>query len=218
MKYDLIIVACSSTPRLIQTTKNCINSAREDNADLNIIVVETYDVIYEYENCTIIHYTEKFNYNHALNLGIEQAEGDVFILANNDIVFHQGWSQIGELMIVNSFDSASALSSDVRQRGFVRGDYIYPGYEIGLQLAGWCIFVTRKCIETIGKLDESFEFWYADNMYAEQLKKHNLKHGLFCNVFVDHLISVTIKSMSNQVQQRYCFNADRKYNAMKKQR
>ena len=202
MKYDLIIVARSASRELIRVTENCIDSAKQDKADLNIIVVETTTFAVNYD-AEIIRYKDGFNYNRALNLGLEYAKGDIHILANNDLIFHKGWSIIGESMIVNGFPSASALSTYYLQRGFQRGNWIYPGYEIGRHLTGWCIFATKECIAKIGRLDESYEFWFSDDMYAHQLIKADIKHGLFCNVQVDHILSATLRTLSRQEQRKY---------------
>ena len=214
MKYDLIIVARSVSKELIQITENCINSAKQDKVDLNIIVVETTPFPVDYD-AQIVRYTGEFNYNRALNMGLKHAKGDIHILANNDIIFHKDWSLIGESMIVNEFPSASALSIYLHQRGFNRGDWIYPGYEIGIHLTGWCIFVTKECIAKIGKLDESFEFWYSDNVYADQLIKANIRHGLFFNIQVDHITSATLRTLTWREQRRYSQDASHKYKSLK---
>ena len=219
MKYDLIIVAKSSTKELIRVTQNCIDSARKDNIGLNIIIVETSGCVVKYDMVNqIIKYEGEFNYNRALNLGLKYAIRDVHILANNDIIFMPGWSKIGEYMEINGFDSASALSEDVRQMRFRRGDWIYEGYEIGTYITGWCIFCTKKCIETIGKLDESFDFWYSDNVYADQLIKAGMKHGLFCNIQVNHVTSQTLNTVSSALRKKYTYGPTMKYKLLKKMR
>ena len=210
MKYSLIIVASSSGKRLIDITQRCIDSARADGAELEVIVIETFRP-YNYENCEIIEYREPFNYNRALNKGIAKAKGDVLILANNDIVFHPGWSVIGDLMLSNGFDSASALSNSKNHRGMPQEDSIYPGFSIGRILTGWCIFVTKECIKKIGKLDERCEFWGADNVYAEQLKAKGLRHGLFCNIRVDHLESSTLRTLPTRIQRKYSYGSLKNY-------
>ena len=111
MTYDLIIVTQSSGD-LIKVTQNCIDSARQDNADLNIIIIESGQP-YKYDVDKIIQYNGEFNYNRALNMGLKHSKGDVHILANNDLIFHPGWSQIGELMKVNDYHSASILSQSI---------------------------------------------------------------------------------------------------------
>lgn len=215
MKYDLIIVALSSKVRLIEMTQRCIDSARQDGANLNIIIVETHSVIHEYQNIDkLVQYKGDFCYNRALNEGLRHANGDIHILANNDLIFHEGWSEIGEAMKINGYGSASVLSSWHIGRGMRKGDFIYPGYRIEYEIAGWCIFITRESLQKIGKLDESFEFWHSDNMYAEQLKSHSINHGLFCNVQIDHLESVTLRSVSSRYQRRYTAGSVIKYNQM----
>jgi glycosyltransferase involved in cell wall biosynthesis len=198
MIYDLIIVS-QSKGDLIQVTQNCIDSARLDGVDLNIIVVETGQP-YRYNVDKIIEYNGEFNYNHALNLGLKYAKGDVHILANNDIIFHKGWSVIGDLMKSNDYHSASAVSSG--HKGYT-GNFIYEGYNIGIHLTGWCIFMDKYCLEKIGTLDESVAFWYSDNLYACQLIRAGIRHGLFCNVQVDHMTSKTLKAQNRQIQRMY---------------
>jgi len=213
MKYDLIIITQSNN-NLIQMTQNCIDSARKDNADLNIIIIETGS-LWDYKDINkIIRYTGEFNYNHALNLGLKYAMGDIYILANNDLIFHKGWSQIGELMRSNGYHSASILSQSVN--GFERGNYVYEGYEIGKHITGWCIFMDKYCREKIGQLDETCSFWYSDDLYACQLKSASITHGLFCNLQVDHITSCTLIKQNAQLQRKYQIGEMLKYRERKK--
>lgn len=212
MTYDLIIVSKSISQELTNITTNCINSARQD-CDLNVIIVETGGIKVNYD-ANIIYYQGEFNYNRALNLGLLYAKGDIHILANNDLIFHKGWSKIGDQMRDYGFDSGSALSNDLRQRAFKHEECIYEGFNIGVHLTGWCLFVTKECIAKIGTLDESFEFWYSDNIYADQLKAYGLRHGLFCNIRVDHLGSKTLKTLPFKEQRRYSVNSKQKYNML----
>lgn len=218
ISYDLIIVACSKSQELVNITQRCIDSCLEDGADMNVILVETngkrclayrdvdYNLLYEGD----------FNYNRALNLGLTKATEDIHILANNDIVFESGWSKIGQQMKDNGYLSASALSEDIRQRHCRRGDWIYEGYTVGTHVTGWCLFVDRECIKKIGKLNETFEFWYSDNIYADQLMQAKIKHGLFCNIFVNHVTSVTLKTLSPQMIRRFSIGNLGKYKALSK--
>lgn len=201
MTYDLIIVS-QSIGDLIKVTRNCIASAQQDNAELNIIVVETGNP-YKYDVDKIVEYNGAFNYNRALNLGLKYAKSDIQILANSDLLFHKGWSKIGEVMKENGYLSASALSQDPRQRHFKRGEFAYEGYYIGYQLTGWCIFTDKKLWEQIEKLDETHAFWYSDNAYAKQLSDKGIKHALICSVQVDHLGSVTLQRQNKRIQNIY---------------
>ncbi len=209
MKYDLIIVAASKDEQLIRMTQAAIDSCLADGADVKVYLIETFKQ-HEYRGVhKVLIYTGEFNYNRALNLGIANSEGDICILANNDIKFEKGWSSIGNTMKANDILSASALSSDPRQRSFKRGNYAYEGYLIGYQLTGWCLFVDRTVFKTIGKLDESFNFWFSDNVYADQLIKANIKHALICNVTVLHYTSRTLSKETVKIQKQLTY-AERK--------
>ena len=207
MTYDLIIVSKSDSD-LIQMTEQCIASSRQDGADINVIVVETGNP-YKYDVDKIIEYNGEFNYNRALNMGLKYAKGDVHILANNDLVFHKGWSQIGNLMKEYGYHSASALSHSCQ--GFRYEDKAYEGYDIGTLLTGWCIFMDRYCHEQIGSLDESVSFWYSDNLYAEQLQASGIAHALFCNVQVDHITSRTLAKQPTRLQRKFQIGELSKY-------
>ena len=218
MSYDLIIISQSS-PELIPITQQCIDTARLDDCELNIIVVETGQR-YEYNVNKIVMYEGVFNYNRALNLGLRYAKNEVHILANNDIIFHKGWSKIGELMKLNNYHSASAWAWHLTM--FELGDTIYPGYKVGYILTGWCLFMDRFCHETIGELDESVPFWYSDNIYACQLEAAGIRHGLFANVQIDHIASKTLLKQPSRMQRYYqggaiqIFNQRKRYYAERK--
>lgn len=201
MTYDLIIIS-QSIGDLIKVTENCIKSARQDKAELNIIVVETGNP-YKYDANRIVEYNGEFNYNRALNMGLKYAKSDIQILANNDLIFHPGWSSIGHTMKDRGFLSASAISSGHVHRDYPRDDIAFPGHEVGSILTGWCIFTQKELWEIIGKLDETFDFWYSDNIYAKQLKDAGVKHYLICNVQVDHITSKTLQRQPHQIQRQF---------------
>ena len=204
MFYDLIIVARSSSEKLIQMTRNCINGAMADNT----IVVETSGNIVDY-CCKVVPYDEPFNYNRALNMGLLHTKHNNYILANNDVLFYDGWRNIGHYMKQYGFGSASAWYNGSQ---FPQGDYIYEGYNVAVHLTGWCIFTTKDTIQRIGGLSEAVDFWYSDNVYADQLKKAGIRHGIFCNERVDHLASQTLNIMPMRIKRQYSLGQLAKYN------
>ena len=209
MKYDLIMVAASRDAALQKITQEAIDSCLADKVDVNVILVETFkEFPYSNVNKTIF-FNGEFNYNHCLNLGLKYRTGDIQIMANNDIIFEKGWSKIGHIMIDNGYLSASALSGHALQRVFPRGDVAYEGYDISRYVSGWCLFAQSKVFELIGKLDETFVFWFSDNAYIEQLKKAKIKNYLICNCTVNHYISKTLSKQDRKTILKYT-NAERK--------
>jgi hypothetical protein len=214
MKYDLIIVAATKDDSLRRMTQDAIDSCVNDGAEVNVILVETFRKSvaelagYSKVNKFVI-YNEEFNYNRCLNRGLAFRTGDVQIMANNDIIFEAGWSKIGQIMIDNGYLSASALSGHVLQRVFPREDVAYEGYDISRYVSGWCLFAQAKVFELIGRLDESFSFWYSDNTYVTQLKKAGIKNYLICNCVVNHYISRTLSKQDRKTILKYT-DAERK--------
>jgi hypothetical protein len=209
MSYDLIIVT-QSNGNLIGITQQCINTARTDGADMNVILVETGQP-YKYEGVDkIIEYNGVFNYNRALNMGLKYVQNEMYILANNDLIFQPGWSKIGDLMKINGYHSGSCISGHLTQ--FQRGDLVYEGYQVGYILTGWCLFVDKYCMDKIGKLDETVSFWFSDNLYACQIKAAGIKHGLFTNCQIDHMASQTLNKQPSRLQRQYQIGELHKFN------
>ena len=206
MSYDLIIV-CKSMQSTIPMTQRCIDSARSEG-QVYVILVETGQP-YRYSGVDkFIEYNGQFNYNRALNIGLKYAKSDIHILANNDLVFQQGWSKIGDYMKANGYHSASAVTQKLKlPKGMV-----YEGYQVGKVLLGWCIFIDDYVLNKIGKLDESVSFWYSDNLYGAQLKAAGIPHGMFTDCVVDHIGSFTLKKHSVRTQRHMALDERHIYN------
>lgn len=217
MTYDLIVISSSIHPDLVRNTQRTIDTCIADTNKVNVILIETSEAKVSYPNVDkLIRYKGEFNYNRALNQGLQYRKSEFQILANNDIIFHSGWSRIGKIMKTNGYLSASALSNDARQQHFQRGDFSYEGYFIGFQLAGWCIFTDKKIWDRIGKLSERHKFWFSDNVYGEQLKAEGIPHVLICSVQVDHLGSQTLKRIDSRKQLLYTHAERKNLNAARK--
>ena len=74
------------------------------------------------------------------------------------------------------------------------------GYDIRRHISGWCIFQRRDIYKKIALLDERFTFWYADNDYAETIKRKGIKHALIKNSIVQHIESTTLRSETSKKQ------------------
>jgi len=203
MKYDLIMVVASRDKSLVEMTQRAIDSCLADGADVNVIIIETYTKTRYRGVNNYILFTETFNYNRCLNKGLEYRTGDIQILANNDLIFHKGWSEIGDIMRENNIFSASALSNAIQHRYLTKGYNAYKGYDISLFFCGWCIFQHKSIWNKIDRLDEYYEFWYSDNVHAEQLKRVGIEHWLICAVKIDHITSQTLAKTDRKLRQRY---------------
>lgn len=206
MRLSIIIISYSINEELRKMTQEAVNSAKScSDTEKEIIIVESEDVKFEHVDKFISSKGLDLNYNHFLNLGIMEAKGEYIALCNNDLIFHKDWDKnIIRIMEENNILSACPLNSKPEESSneFVKG---YGMGQTG-QIYGWCIVINKKVIEKIEKLDEAVEFWYSDNIYAEQLKKYGIEHALVKNSFVEHLKSKSHKYLIGDRRSRYIFD------------
>lgn len=204
IQFDIIIISYASTEENRLVTKDCIDSILKtdnDNYYFNIIVVEQNKNV-EYEDAMTLHYDFDFNYNKCLNYGLSHSMAKYKGLCNNDLIFHDDWADGIVFALDNGFGSASPFCLKTHIKWKEPENTVIGGYRIDRHVAGWCIFLTDETLSKIGKLNDGVSFWFSDNIYAEQLKREGIKHGLVCNSFVTHLGSNTL----NQTNKREYYN------------
>jgi len=200
MVVDIIILSFAKNNHLLQLTQQTIDTClRSDpGINFNILVLEQSPAV-TYTRATTHHITESFNYNRFMNIGIGMTSGEYVCLCNNDLLFQPRWcTNMLKAMESEHLLSASPLCPKTQGATFKTGPNIDYGYSNAKHLSGWCIFTDRFLYEIIGLIDEDFPFWFADNAYAEQLKKHNVKHALIRNSWVEHKGSRTLKTLEEQ--------------------
>lgn len=206
---DVIILSYAKTDALKQMTEQTVKSLidSEDTAKIsfNVIVIESDHSLkpYQYPNTETIYSNKKFGYHKYMNIGIKLSKNPYVCICNNDLLFHPKWAT--EILNVfnqnTTIESASPLCSIHHPaNGIIPNSGIYIGHEVRKELTGWCLFFKRNILQRIGYLDEKFTFWYADNDYANTLKKHNINHALVTTSIVDHLESRTLKTFNSQEQ------------------
>jgi glycosyltransferase involved in cell wall biosynthesis len=170
--------------------------ASESLFDFNVYLVESGDYLPCGQDYSIEYDRDHFSYNRALNLGIQAVSSDWLVMANNDLYFHPNW--FSEIMRVNKSNPDLVSFSPWNNYNnwhpnlFLNNDSnIIRGYRICRELAGWCIVAKRSVMQTID-LDERCSLWFSDNIYADELIKHDFNHALIASSKVDHLTSQTI--------------------------
>lgn len=193
MKLTVVILARTDSAQMFEMTSNCVRSLldSEPQTAMEVIIVESnkqYNVSgFDYpQQVKVIVPQEPFNFHRFLNIGIEAASGDFIALCNNDLIFHPNWFRA----ILNiSEQHPDMLSFSPRGIPCAESDKekFTIGYRVMQQLMGWCFVVKREIFQTIGKLDETFDFYYADNDYGMTLRYFNIKHALVFGSYVEHL-------------------------------
>lgn len=196
MEVDVIILSYAKDDDIIRMNSNCIDSINNSSPiKFNIYLIETEsnnDFIYHQGNVEVIQPNKEFNYNQFLNIGLEYCKNEWILLSNNDTIYEKNF--IENMLEAHKIDerilSMSPIDDDwPMQKGFDRNVPIHYGHRIQYEISGWSILINKKVIEIIGKFDESFYFWYQDNDYSNNLKKHNVQHALITNAKVHHLLS-----------------------------
>lgn len=180
----VLILSNTANAEYYNMLENCIDSIGK----YKIIVVETNTKLKDKQiplssKCKFIFPEEDFNYNRFLNIGISHISDDKFIISNNDVLYHNNCIEVLEKAL-DEFDSVSPFDYNNPKHTY---GFEAIGYNIGEQLTGCCIGLTRKTYDTVGKFDEKFSFWYQDNDYADQLRRHNLKHALIKDAKITHV-------------------------------
>lgn len=197
MKVDIVILSNAKNADLKSTTQQAVDSClkSDDGIDFNIIVIEQNDNVI-YTGCNVHYNYDDFNYNRSMNRGIGLGDAQYICLCNNDLVFKENWCSI----LITSMQKHELLSAcpicpHVQHHRLSLKEDIYFGYRNSHEVSGWCIMINRDILKIIGKLDEEFPFWFADNVYSEQLKSHGIKHAVVTKSVVEHLGSKTLNTL-----------------------
>jgi hypothetical protein len=202
--YDLIVVSKSDKEKYQKLTQQTIDTclATRDKMRVNVIVVETSGKLFPYKSVNHnLLYEGEFNYNRCLNLGLTRVKGFIHMLANNDLIFKEGWASTGLLMFHHNILSASLWGQHTQDH--FAPDKMYEGYEVTKELSGWLIFVRRELIKKMGKLPENSVFWFSDNNYVERLKELKIKHYLMTHARVEHIESQTFNDAEEETFRKY---------------
>jgi len=206
MTIDIIILSHAKNAPLFDLTQATIDSchASDKAVQFNIVVLEQEPNVI-YRDCITGFVKGEFNYNRYMNLGISLTSNKYVCLCNNDLIFGKDWAS----NIIKAMQDNELLSACPAQKE--KHPAIEYGYANSHHMNGWCIMCDRKLFEIIGEIDDEFPFWFADNIYAEQLKQYGVKHAVVNNSVVKHLGSSTLKTIEKSLHTEYTTGVIRKF-------
>lgn len=225
-RVDVIIISDAKNEELYNVTRRGLDSLMRSSIKntFTVVVIESqrginYDSYncYKWDHKVITHHPEEeFGYNKYLNIGIKMTNSPYVALCNSDLTFKRGWSE-QMIFVMEKYENVYSCSpwcpillGDNEKHIF----NIYMGYEIRKELAGWCIFQKRELYDIIGELNTDVDFWYSDNIYADELKLREIKHVLVPASVVKHHnknIGKTAESLSTEKQTEYTTSQYLKY-------
>jgi hypothetical protein len=172
--------------KITQTAVNsCVKGA--NGLKVNCIVVESKQGL-TYKNASIHTPHGPFNYNAYLNQGAVLGSAPWIMFCNNDLLFKNGW--LHALINADYPIVSSKCPNDIRQKDVTENE---TGWQCGRHLSGWAFMIKRELWEKIGRLDEDFDFWYADNSLIGQLKRIDLPPMIVPMSLVQHFGSQTLR-------------------------
>lgn len=206
-----IIITSQTKPSHIDMVRNCIYSLRlsEPVIKFNVIVIESYGYQDVGQDKTVSYTESEYNCHRALKLGLKECHNEWVGIFNNDLVFY--WAWMTEILRAHAarpdIESFSPWNEKYQWHPVrvLNRTWINEGYQIGIHIAGWAI-ITKTAIIKALPLNERCDFWYSDNIYADELQERKIKHALIATSRVDHLLSQTNPVSNEQAlvdQRRY---------------
>ena len=187
---DVVILSNATTPALRKSTQTTIDTcvAGANSLPLGITVLEQQPNIV-YKRAATLPTPGAFNYNQFGNVGAARGSAPWIMLANNDLIFHDGW--LHNLIAANHPVVSPKCPRDQRQTEFVDNTC---GDITGRHLSGWCFMIARELWERIGGFDESVTFWCSDDIVIEQLRTLGVQPMIVPSAIVEHAQSATLKN------------------------
>lgn len=204
-KLSIIILSYAIDRDIYEVNCHCIDSLLRseqwlDN-ELEILLIESNkETNYVYPNSVrMVVPNEKFNFHRFLNIGLAETTGDFIAFCNNDIVFQPNWwsaikhikEQYPKFMCFSPLDRLYPMMTEHELPS--SKDY-YIGWDNKRHYAAWCFVWERNIFDIIGKFDETFDFYSADDDELMTLRKYAIPNVLVTSSEVKHLSQVvTIK-------------------------
>jgi GT2 family glycosyltransferase len=142
----------------------------------------------KYRNAVTVANPGPFNYNRTANRAAKLGSADWIVVANNDLVFSDGW--LHELIAANHPVVSPKSPGDPRQQDVVENE---TGTVNGRHLSGWCYMIRRNLWRQIGGFDTCVDFWCSDDVVIEQVTAAGVQPMLVPGSVVKHLGSTTLR-------------------------
>ena len=192
---DVIILSKADTFVDSLMTQKAIDSCLSGANGLPVRITVIEGGIGDYQGAETVYTREPFNYNAFANQGAKMGEAEWIMIANSDLIFHDGW--LHQLIAADNDVVSPFEPNDPRQEGIVENT---QGYQCGRHFSGWCFMVRRSFWEKIGGFDTDVDFWCSDDVVIEQARAVGVKPMIVKDSVVEHLGSATMTKQTDEWQ------------------
>ena len=201
---SVIILAYTIDEEIYEMNRHCIMSLLEsedwNDDELSVLLIESNkNAGYKYDDkVKVLIPEESFNFHRFLNIGLDNTQGQFVAFCNNDIIFTNGWfSAIMEIkernpkfMCFSPLDRSYPMMTEMEMPSTQK---YYIGWENKRHFAAWCFVWERKVFNIIGRFDETFDFYSADDDELMTLRKYAIPNVLVVHSEVKHLSQVVTR-------------------------
>lgn len=205
MKLSVIILSYAIDEEVYRMNCRAIESLyaseKWNEGELEVLLMESNrESAYKYDRrVRVLMPEEKFGFHRFFNIGLDHTSGEFVAFCNNDIVFEKGWwsaimkvkAEHPKFMCFSPVDSSYPLMAEEIAKG---KDYVI-GWENKRHFAAWCFVWERKVFKTIGRFDETFDFYSADDDELQTLHYWAIPNVLVTSSEVKHLSQVVTKKV-----------------------
>ncbi|MFD2672022.1 glycosyltransferase [Marinicrinis sediminis] len=237
-KVSIVVLAFNQLEYTKQCIDSILNKTAYPNYELIIVDNNSQDHTKEYlkqieqqhSKVKVILNNSNYGFAGGNNIGLKHADGDYYILLNNDTVVTRGWIT----GLLKHFDNNPALglvgpvTNSIGNEAMINTDYYsieemdefayrYTAQHMGQlydhikALAMYCLVIPKKVFEHIGFLDENYKVgMFEDDDYSFAALNYGYEIACAEDVFIHHFGSVSFDKLENK-EYRKIFEDNKQY-------
>lgn len=215
IEVDVVMLAFTKSREIFEMNCKAIDSLRaaEPQIRFNVFLIESnqafLDLGWTYDAETkLVFPKQKFNFNEFNNIGKDLGSADWVLFCNNDVEFFTGWcSEMLKAHNANpklrSLCPVDPSSKHTPKGTFQEGKLYQIGHLVRVTFTGWCFLVQRSVFEETGPFDPRFDYYFADDDFTLQLRKHDILNAAVPSSHVRHLAHITSKETGLAISDKF---------------